>query len=73
MTIELTPEQQRALDANGTGPPVVIDPRTGSRFWLITESELQAYIQWLDSYDEEQYAFRRMAEKNLGSRLERDQ
>jgi hypothetical protein len=32
--IELTPEQQKALDAPGQ-PPVAIDPRTGQEYLLI--------------------------------------
>jgi hypothetical protein len=33
--IELTPEQQRALDAPAEQPAVAVDPRTGQKFLLI--------------------------------------
>ena len=34
--IELTAEQQRALEAQTERPPVVVDPRTGQEYRLIT-------------------------------------
>ena len=33
--IELTPQQQQALDTQAEQPPVVVDPRTGQEYLLI--------------------------------------
>ena len=35
--IELTPEQQRALDAPAEQPAVAVDPRTGQKYRLIRQ------------------------------------
>jgi hypothetical protein len=35
--IELTPEQQQALDAPAEQPAVAVDPRTGQRYRLIRQ------------------------------------
>ena len=42
MSIELTPEQQQALDNQARGPQRVVDTRTDTAYVLVPESEYEA-------------------------------
>ena len=49
MSIQLTPQQQQALDAQGGGHPrPVIDPRTNAAYVLVPEGDYDAVRELLD-------------------------
>ena len=48
MNIQLTLEQQRALDNPGSSLPRVIDPRTDTAFILVPEMEYEAIRELLE-------------------------
>jgi hypothetical protein len=71
-TIELPKELQEAVDASGRSPRIV-DPRTNTEYLLIPYPDAQAYLDFLDSKDPEQIAFRRAALRTLAKRLAEDE
>ncbi len=48
MSIQLTPQQQRALDLQEGSLPRVIDPRTNTVYILIPEADYQAIQELLE-------------------------
>jgi hypothetical protein len=48
MSIELTEQQQRALDALGGTVPRVIDPRTNAAYVLVPEADFEAIREFLE-------------------------
>jgi hypothetical protein len=67
--LELTPEQQRALDHQGKGPPRVIDPRTDAAYVLVPEIEYEAMRELLEDERREK-AVHAVALRNATSRLD---
>ena len=67
MSIELTELQQRALDAED-GVPLVVDPRTNSRYRLIPD---QDFLSIKEALDDEilQRAIRRVGVRGAVGRL----
>ena len=47
MSIQLTPQQQQALDIQETGLPRIIDPRTNTAYVLIREADYTAIQELL--------------------------
>ena len=68
MTIELTQEQQQAIDALGE-PPRVVDPRTKAQYVLIPAEDYEAVREALDE-ERRQKAIRRVALRNAVGRME---
>jgi hypothetical protein len=66
--IELTPEQQRALDNHGKSPRVV-DPRTHISYVLVPEVEYEAMRELLDDERREQ-AIHAVALRNAAGRMD---
>jgi hypothetical protein len=48
MSIELTVQQQQALDVQAENPPRVIDPRSNAAYYLIAASEYEAVREALE-------------------------
>ena len=48
MDIQLTPQQQQALDTQAEGPPRVIDPRTNVAYILVLETDYETMRELLD-------------------------
>ena len=48
MDIQLTPQQQLALDTQAEGPPRVIDPRTNVAYILVPETDYETMRELLD-------------------------
>lgn len=69
-TIELTPEQQRALDAKGEKR--VIDPRTKQEYLMLPIDEAQEYLDFMDARDPEQLAIARTAVKHAARAIRED-
>lgn len=68
MPIELTAEQQRAMDdASKDQPMQVIDPRGRRRYILVPEDQYEAIED-----DRDQAVMARAAARNLASRLRED-
>jgi PHD/YefM family antitoxin component YafN of YafNO toxin-antitoxin module len=71
MPIELTEQQQQTLDAFGTTPPCVIDPRTSHAYVLIPAAEYEAVREALED-DRQQRAIRAVALRNAAGRLDEE-
>jgi hypothetical protein len=69
MTIELTPEQQEALDQQGRGHQRVVNPRTRTAYVLVPEDEYSAMRELLEDERREQ-AIHDMALRNAAHRLD---
>ena len=54
MSIELTPEQQHALDNQVSSPQRVVDPRTDTAYVLVPEGEYEATRELLEDERREQ-------------------
>lgn len=67
--IELTPEQQRALDDQGRSPQRVIDPRTDTAYILVPAAEYEAMRELLEDQRREQ-AIHAVALRNAADRLD---
>ena len=48
MNIELTEQQQQALDAQGETPPCVIDPRSNAAYYLVAAADYEAVRELLE-------------------------
>ena len=69
MTIELTPEQQEAMDQHGRGPQRVVNPRTRAAYVLVPEDEYAEMRELLEDERREQ-AVHAMALRNAADRLD---
>jgi hypothetical protein len=67
MSIQLTPQQQQALDAQGEGLPRVIDPRTKSTYVLVPEADYEIIREALED-ERRQRAIRAVALRNAVGR-----
>jgi hypothetical protein len=67
--IELTPEQQRALDNHGRSPQRVVDPRTHTSYVLVPEVEYAAMRELLEDERREQ-VIHAVALRNAADRLD---
>jgi hypothetical protein len=68
-TIELTPEQQQALDDQGCNAQRVIDPRTHATYVLVPEAEYVAMRELLEDEQREQ-AIHAVGLRNAADRLD---
>jgi PHD/YefM family antitoxin component YafN of YafNO toxin-antitoxin module len=69
MNIELTSEQQAALDPQGQKPQRVVDPRTRTSYVLVPEEEYEAMRELLED-DRREQAIHAVALRNAGDRLD---
>lgn len=69
MSIELTPEQQQALDNQGMSPHRVIDPRTDTAYILVPDAEYKTMRELLEDERREQ-VIHAVALRNAASRLD---
>ena len=69
MNIELTPEQQAALDRQGRSPQRVVDPRTHTAYVLVPENEYEIMREILED-EQRQRAIHAVALRNAASRLD---
>lgn len=68
MDIQLTPQQQRALDTQDGGPPRVIDPRTNATYLLVPEEDYEAVRELLEE-ERRQQAIHAVALRNAAGRM----
>ena len=68
MTIQLTEQQQRALDSSDGTPPEVIDPRTNASYVLISTTEYETVREILED-ERRQAAIRATALRNAVGRI----
>lgn len=68
MNIELTAEQQQALDAPHEGPPRVIDPRTKAAYVLVPARDYEGIREILEE-EKHQRAIRATALRNAVGRM----
>jgi hypothetical protein len=66
--IQLTPQQQRDLDAQNDRPPHVIDPRTNTTYILVSEMDY-ATVQELLEDERRQQAIHAVALRNAAGRM----
>lgn len=68
MSIQLTPQQQQALDIQETSLPRVIDPRTNTAYVLIREADYAA-IQEILEEEGRQQEIHAVALRNAAGRM----
>lgn len=68
MSIELTAQQQQALDALREAVPRVVDPRTNATYVLVPEEEYQAICEILEE-ERQQQAIHAVALRNAAGRM----
>ena len=71
MDIELTPQQQQALDTQEGSPPRVIDPRTHTTYVLVPEVDYEAIRELLED-ERRQQAIHAVALRNAAGRRNAD-
>ena len=70
MNLQLTPQQQQALDAQGAGqPPRVIDPRTNVAYVLLPEADYEAVREVIED-EQRQRAIRAVGLRNAAGRMD---
>ena len=69
MSIELTPEQQRALDNQVRRPQRVVDPRTDTAYVLVPEGEYEAMREFLED-EQREHVIHAVALRNAAGRLD---
>jgi hypothetical protein len=67
MSIELTEQQQQALDAQGEQPARVIDPRGNMAYYLVAAPEYEAVRELLEE-ERRQRAIRAVGLRNAAGR-----
>jgi hypothetical protein len=68
MNIELTEQQQHALDLQSGAPPRIVDPRTNAWYYLIPAADYEAIRELLED-ERRQKAIRAVGLRNAGGRL----
>jgi hypothetical protein len=68
MTIQLTEQQQRALDSTEAAPPQVVDPRTNAAYVLIPADEYETVREILED-ERRQRAIHAVALRNAVGRM----
>ena len=68
MSIELTEQQQRALDAQGELPPRVVDPRSNAAYYLIAAKDYEAVRELLEE-ERRQKSIRAAGLRNAAGRM----
>ena len=68
MSIQLTPQQQQALDTQEGGLPRVIDPRTNTTYILVPEVDYEAIRELLED-ERRQQAIHAVALRNAAGRM----
>jgi hypothetical protein len=69
MIIELTPQQQQALDTKEESPPRVIDPRTNITYILLPEVDYESIRELLQE-ERRQQAIHALALRNAAGRID---
>jgi hypothetical protein len=69
MGIELTPQQQQALDTKEESPPRVIDPRTNTTYMLVPEVDYESIRELLEE-ERRQQAIHAVALRNAAGRTD---
>ena len=69
MSIELTPQQQQALDTKEESPPRIIDPRTNTTYILVPEVDYESIRELLQE-ERRQQAIHAVALRNAAGRID---
>lgn len=69
MNIELTPQQQQALDTQEEESPRVIDPRTNTVYVLVPEVDYETIRELLEE-ERRQQAIHNIALRNAAGRMD---
>jgi len=68
MSIQLTPQQQQALDSQEGSPPRVVDPRTNTGYILVREADYESIRELLED-ERRQRAIHAIAVSNAVGRM----
>ena len=69
MSIQLTPQQQHALDTQKDSPPRVIDPRNNTTYILVPEMDYESIRELLED-ERRQQAIHAVALRNAAGRID---
>jgi hypothetical protein len=68
MSIQLTPQQQKALDTQKDSPPRVVDPRTNTGYILVREADYESIRELLED-ERRQQGIHAIAVRNAAGRM----
>jgi hypothetical protein len=68
MSIQLTPQQQQALDTQKDSPPRIVDPRTNTTYILVPEVDYVSIRELLED-ERRQQAIHAVALRNAAGRM----
>jgi len=68
MSIQLTPQQQQALDTQKDSPPRIVDPRTNTTYILVPEVDYDSIRELLED-ERRQQAIHAVALRNAAGRM----
>ena len=68
MSIQLTPQQQQALDTQKDNPPRIVDPRTNTTYILVPEVDYDSIRELLED-ERRQQAIHAVALRNAAGRM----
>jgi hypothetical protein len=68
MSIQLTPQQQQALDTQKDSPPRIVDPRTNTTYILVPEVDYDSIRELLED-ERRQQAIHVVALRNAAGRM----
>jgi hypothetical protein len=71
MDIQLTPQQQQALDTQAERPPRIIDPRTNVTYILVPETDYETMRELLDE-ERRQQVIHAVALRNAMGRMDEE-
>lgn len=71
MTLQLTPQQQQAIDSQHGEPLVIVDPRSDTPYYLVPAIDYESVREILDD-ERTQRAIREAAIRTAGKRLQED-
>ncbi len=69
MNIELTPQQQQALDTQEGAPPRIVDPRSHTIYILVPERDYETIRELLED-EQRQQAIHTLALRNAAGRMD---
>ena len=69
MSIQLTPQQQQALDLQKEVPPRVVDPRNNTAYILVREADYESIRELLED-ERRQQSLHTVALRNAAGRID---
>ena len=69
MSIQLTPQQQQAIDQQGPSLPRVVDPRTNAAYILVPEADFESIREQVEE-ERRRHVIQDVALRNAAGRMD---